>query len=83
LSELEGISEDKLSEAYKGGEELELKIIEIDSANRRIALSQKILKSSQAAEEMKAYLKKDAESGTAFGDALKEAISENKGTPEA
>lgn len=83
VSELEGVSEDRLSEAYKGGEELDLKIIEIDSANRRIALSQKVLKSSQAAEEMTAYQKKDAEPGTAFGDALKQAISENKGTPEA
>ncbi len=78
VSELEGITEDKLAEAFKGGEELELKIIEIDSANRRIALSQKILKSGQAAEEMKPYLKKEAASGTAFGDALNQAIKGKK-----
>jgi len=81
VSELEGITEDKLAEAFKGGEELDLKIIEIDSANRRIALSQKILKSEQMAEDMKPYLKKEkeaAESGTAFGDALKEAINDKK-----
>jgi small subunit ribosomal protein S1 len=88
VSELEGVSEDKLAETFKGGEELELKIIEIDSANRRIALSQKILKSGQAAEELKTYIKKQENSGTAFGDALKEAIGDKKGqdkeeSPEA
>ncbi|HBZ87370.1 MAG TPA: 30S ribosomal protein S1 [Candidatus Edwardsbacteria bacterium] len=81
VSELEGITEDKLAETFKGGEELDLKIIEIDSSNRRIALSQKILKAEQESGEIKPYLKAEQPStGTAFGDALNQAIKGKKET---
>ncbi len=79
VSELDGITEDKLAEAFKGGEELDLKIIEIDSSNRRIALSQKILQAEKESGEIKPYLKiEQPPSGTAFGDALSQAINGKK-----
>lgn len=83
VSELEGVTEDKLAEAFKGGEELDLKIIEIDSANRRIALSQKILKAEKESGEIKSYLKSEQPSGTAFGDALHQAINGKKNEASA
>jgi small subunit ribosomal protein S1 len=79
LSELDRVEEIKLEDAFKGGEELELKIIEVDGANRRIALSQKQLR----AEESKPFLKAEApaEQTTVMGDALKAAM-EQKAEPD-
>ena len=57
VSELDKVDETKLEETFKGGEEMDLKIIEIDVNNRRIALSQKALISGQEAEDIKPYLK--------------------------
>jgi len=86
LSELEMTEEAKVEEAYKEGQELEMKIIEIDAQNRRIALSQKQLR----ADEMKPFLNPEAkeEATTAMGEALKaamekQAAEEAKEKPEA
>jgi small subunit ribosomal protein S1 len=80
LSELDKGEEIKLEEAFKGGEELELKIIEIDASNRRIALSQKQLRE----EELKPFMKPEApgEQTTVMADALKAALAP-KAEPEA
>lgn len=59
VSELDKVDETKLEETFKGGEEMDLKILEIDVNNRRIALSQKALLSSQEAEEIKPYFKEE------------------------
>ncbi|HBE74152.1 MAG TPA: 30S ribosomal protein S1, partial [candidate division Zixibacteria bacterium] len=81
LSELDRVEEIKLEDAFKGGEELELKIIEVDGANRRIALSQKQLR----AEESKPFLKAEApaEQTTVMGDALKAAMEPKAEPTEA
>lgn len=81
LSELDRVEEIKLEDAFKGGEELELKIIEVDGANRRIALSQKQLR----AEESKPFLKAEApaEQTTVMGDALKAAMEPKAEPAEA
>lgn len=86
LAELELAEEAKLEEAYKEGQELEMKIIEIDAQNRRLALSQKQLR----ADEMQPYLNPEAksEATTAMGEALKAAMEkqasqEAKQEPEA
>jgi small subunit ribosomal protein S1 len=65
VSELDKVDETKLEETFKGGEEMDLKIIEIDVNNRRIALSQKALISGQEAEEIKPYLKEEAKEAPA------------------
>jgi small subunit ribosomal protein S1 len=65
VSELDKVDETKLEETFKGGEEMDLKIIEIDVNNRRIALSQKALVSAQEAEEIKPYLKEEAKEAPA------------------
>ena len=84
-TELDGVDEAKLAEAFKGGEVLDLLIIEIDQVNRRIALSQKAHQKSQENGDVKPFLKETPDvGGTAMGDALKEALQkqeENK--PEA
>ncbi|MDO9067209.1 MAG: S1 RNA-binding domain-containing protein, partial [Deltaproteobacteria bacterium] len=59
VSELDKVDETKLEETFKGGEEMDLKIIEIDVNNRRIALSQKALITGQEAEDIKPYLKEE------------------------
>ena len=64
VSELDKVDETKLEETFKGGEELDLKIIEIDVNNRRIALSQKALISGQEAEDIKPYLKEESKEAT-------------------
>ncbi len=83
LSELDRGEEIKLEEAFKGGQEMELKIIEVDSQNRRIALSQKQLQ----ADEIQPYLKVGAgEQTTVMGDALRAALqpeAEGAARPEA
>jgi small subunit ribosomal protein S1 len=74
LSELDKIEEGKLEDLYKGGEELELKIIEVDGSNRRIALSQKQLKAQPEAGPSPEGTKPPAEPTTVMGDALKAAL---------
>ncbi len=73
LSELDKGEEIKLEEAFKGGEELELKVIEVDASNRRIALSQRQLRD----EELKPFMKPEApgEQTTVMADALKAALA--------
>ena len=78
VSELEGVDEAKLAETFKGGEELDLLIIEIDQVNRRIALSQKAAKKAADNEDVKPFLKETPSGGTAMGDALKEALQKQE-----
>ena len=84
-AELEGVEESKLAEAFKGGESLDLLIIEIDQVNRRIALSQKAYQKSQDNQDVKPFLKDTAApAGTAMGEALKEALQkQEESKPEA
>ena len=77
VSELEGVDEAKLAETFKGGEELDLLIIEIDQVNRRIALSQKAQKKGEEAKDAQPYLKTEP-AGTVMGDALKEALKKQE-----
>jgi small subunit ribosomal protein S1 len=77
VSELEGVDEAKLAETFKGGEELDLLIIEIDQVNRRIALSQKAQKKSDETKDAAPYLKTEG-TGTVMGDALKEALQKQE-----
>jgi small subunit ribosomal protein S1 len=85
VGELVGVEEAKLAETFKGGEQLDLLIIEIDQVNRRIALSQKAYQKSQENEDVKPFLKESADTGgTAMGDALKEALQKQEDSkPEA
>lgn len=79
VTELEGVDEAKLAEAFKGGEQLDLLIIEIDQVNRRIALSQKAYAKAQENQDVKPFLKESAPGGgTAMGDALKEALQKQE-----
>jgi small subunit ribosomal protein S1 len=66
VSEMEKVEESKLEETFKGGEELDLRIIEVDINNRRIALSQKALTAAREAEDIKPYLK-DQPAGESAG----------------
>ena len=63
MSQLSTERVDKPSSLYKIGDEVEAEVINIDTQERKIALSVRALRRTEERQEMESYLKREKEGG--------------------